>query len=262
MVRDAGVAMSDKFNRLYDDLAWLWPLWGDPAGSYADWCDQAIRFIYQYSQIPVYTLLNLGCGGGKNAYNLKRRFEVTGVDLSNPMLEQARQLNPECRFLLGDMRDWSLGEQFDAVFIDDAISYMTTQPDLVAVFQNAFRHLRAGGVMLVTPDLTRETFQQNRTIASVANATAKPPDIDVVFLENDYDFDPTDDFYDCTIIYVIRESGKMRIETDTHILGLFSLDVWRSTLRQAGFEVHEEIYSTEKENYTPFVCVKKADLSR
>jgi SAM-dependent methyltransferase len=251
--------MEKGFNRLYDDLAWLWPLWGDPAGSYADWCDQVTRFIFQYTQIPVFTLLNLGCGGGKNAYNLKRRFEVTGVDLSPAMLDQARQLNPECHFLIGDMRSCSLGEPFDAVLIDDAISYMTTPEDLSAVFRNAYRHLRVGGVMVVMPDLTRETFQQNRTKASIANAQGKPPDIDVVFLENDYDFDPNDDFYDCTIVYIIRESGKMRIETDTHILGLFSMDVWRRTLRQAGFEVHEERYSAEKEDYTPFVCVRRLE---
>jgi SAM-dependent methyltransferase len=248
--------MSENFNRLYNDLAWLWPLWGEPTETYADWCDQVTRFIHQHSKHPAATLLNLGCGGGKNAFNLKRQFEVAGVDISPAMLDLARQLNPDCRFVLGDMRSCSLGQEFDAVLIDDAISYMINRPDLVAVFQNAYRHLRAGGVMVVMPDLTRETFQQNRTSASVARAKAKPPDIDVVFIENDYDFDPSDDFYDCTIIYLIQESGKLRVETDTHILGLFSLDVWRSALRESGFEVHEENYSRDQQDFQLFVCVK------
>jgi SAM-dependent methyltransferase len=248
--------MSEKFNRLYNDLAWLWPLWGEPTETYADWCEQVTRFIRRYSRIPAGTLLNLGCGGGKNAFNLKVHFEVTGVDISPAMLDLARQLNPECRFLPGDMRDCSLGEQFDAVLIDDAISYMTTRADLEAVFQNGYRHLRPGGVMVVMPDHTRETFQQNRTRASVSRARARPPEIDVVFIENDYDFDPSDDFYDCTIIYLIQERGKLRVETDTHILGLFSIDIWMSSLLQAGFEIHEENYSTEDRDYQPFVCVK------
>jgi len=248
--------MSEKFNRLYNDLAWLWPLWGEPTETYADWCDQVTRFIHQYSERPAATLLNLGCGGGKNAFNLKKQFAVTGVDISPAMLDLARELNPECQFHFGDMRSCSLGHEFDAVLIDDAISYMVNRPDLLAVFQTAYRHLRAGGVMVVMPDHTRETFQQNHTRASVSRAKARPADIDVVFIENDYDFDPGDDFYDCTIIYLIQESGKLRVETDTHILGLFSLDIWRSALREAGFEVHEENYSIDDRDYKPFVCVK------
>ena len=28
--------MSDRTPRLYSDLAWLWPMWGDPSGEYSD----------------------------------------------------------------------------------------------------------------------------------------------------------------------------------------------------------------------------------
>ena len=67
-------------------------------------------------------ILPQGCGGGKNALNLKREFDVTGVDLSSTMLEQAKNLNPECAFVEGDMRSCRLGRTFDAVLMDDAIS--------------------------------------------------------------------------------------------------------------------------------------------
>src|SRR5678809_1805820 len=67
------------------------------------------------------TVLELGSGGGNNASHLKAHFKLTLVDRSPQMLELSRSLNPECRHLVGDMRDVRLGEEFDAVFVHDAI---------------------------------------------------------------------------------------------------------------------------------------------
>ena len=241
--------------RLYQDLSWLFPLWGDPDGDYAEWCDRVTQLIRQHARRETHTLLNMGCGGGKNAYNLKRAFEVTGIDISPAMLDLARTLNPECAFLLADMRDCDLGRSFDAILIDDSVSYMINRAELRAVFAIAYRHLHSGGVMVVSPDETTETFQQNRTRVSYAKAKTKPTNLDVVFIENYYDPDPTDDIYDGLILYLIREDGKLRIEPDHHSLGIFPLDVWRVTLREIGSEVHEDL-DQDREDGMTFVCVK------
>jgi SAM-dependent methyltransferase len=200
--------------------------------------------------------LNLGCGGGKNVFNLKHDYTVTGLDLSPQMLDLARDLNPECEFVQGDMRRFNLGRMFDAVLVDDAISYMTTRPDLRAVFVAAWEHLLPGGVMVVTPDVTKETFAQNRTVATPATAATKPPNIDVVFVENIYDPNPNDDHYEGTMIYLIREDGRLQIETDCHHFGLFSLDLWRTTLTKIGFEVYERTYVEQDTEYVMFTCRK------
>lgn len=241
---------------LYSDLAWLWPLWGDPDVEYAAWCDHVTRLIEQYATQEVHSLLNLGCGGGKNTFNLRKRFTVTGVDISQPMLDLAQRLNPECRFVLGDMRVCSLDQEFDAVLIDDAILYMASRDDLASVFHNAYRHLKSGGVMVVTPEYTKETFRQNSTCVSHANSKYKPANVEVVFIENDYDPNPADDTCESSIIYIIRENGKLKIETDYSVVGLFSLDVWRVALHETGFEVHEEVDLDEPEKII-FVCKKR-----
>ena len=97
-------------------------MWGDATQEYAHYCEHVAAQIRRYAKRPVSTLLDMGCGGGKNALNLKREFDVTGVDLSSTMLEQAKNLNPECAFVEGDMRSCRLGRTFDAVVMDDAIS--------------------------------------------------------------------------------------------------------------------------------------------
>jgi hypothetical protein len=67
--------MTANTYRLYNDLAWLWPMWGDPSGDYALWCRFVVRLIQTYAQRELHTLLNMGCGGGKNAFNLKKQFQ-------------------------------------------------------------------------------------------------------------------------------------------------------------------------------------------
>lgn len=237
---------------LYTDLAWLWPMWGDATTEYAHFCQHVTALIRQHASRPATTLLDMGCGGGKNALNLKRAFDVTGVDLSSAMLEQAKILNPECVFIQGDMRTCRLGRTFDAVLMDDAISHMNCLTDFVAAFRTAHAHLNTGGVLVVTPDQTTETFVQNKT----ASTSATREGLDVVFVENVYDPDPADEQYEATILYLIRANGRLRIETDHWTMGIFSLDTWRRVLRETGFGIHEGRYCTGEDEYTVFACIK------
>jgi SAM-dependent methyltransferase len=247
--------MPDRTNRLYADLAWLWPLWGDPS-EYAPYCENAVALMRRYARREVRTLLNLCCGGGKNVFNLKKHFTVTGLDLSPAMLENARKLNPDCRFIQADMRHYTLSEKFDAILIDDGIAYMTTEHDLRAVFTNAYRHLNPGGVMFVGPDDTKETFTQNESHLTPAAPSAKPDHLDVVFIENNYDPDPDDTVFEALMVYIIHENGELRIENDLHHLGLFPLDVWRKTIREVGFEIQEAGYTEDGKDYMEFICIK------
>ena len=237
---------------LYTDLAWLWPLWGDAATEYAPYCQHVTGLIRQHAKRPVAALLDIGCGGGKNVLNLKREFNVTGLDLSPAMLAQAKELNPDCMFIQGDMRTFRLSRAFDAVLMDDAISHMSNRADFVAAFRTAYAHLNPGGVLIATPDVTLETFQQNRTTTTPATRD----ELDLVFVENVYDPDPTDEHYETTILYLIRDHGRLRIETDHWTMGIFSLDTWRHVLDETGFEVHEGRYDSGEDEYTVFACVK------
>jgi SAM-dependent methyltransferase len=245
--------MNSETHHLYSDLAWLWPLWGSVENEYADYCRAVTTLIGRYAQHRPTTLLNIGCGGGKNLFNLKRSFAVTGLDLSPIMLQQAAALNPECRLVQGDMRNFSLHEGFDAILMDDAISYMQSREELAAALKTAYAHLNRGGVMVVTPDTTPERFQQNQTTTT----HVQRGDLDVVFIENLYDPDPSDTQYEATILYLIREHGALRIATDHWSLGIFSLAIWREVLTETGFTLHEEQYHSQDESYVSFACIKE-----
>src|SRR5262245_43380133 len=104
--------------RLYTELADWWPLVSPPA-EYAEEAEIYWRALAS-GDVPR-TLLELGCGGGSNAWHLKRHAKLTLVDRSASMLGVSAAINPECEHCLGDMRDVRLGREFDAVFVHDAI---------------------------------------------------------------------------------------------------------------------------------------------
>ncbi len=237
-------------NRLYDDLAWIWPLW-EPVEDYQEKTVADISRIRKSARIEVKSILDVGCGGGKNSFYLKKEFEVTGIDLSEQMLENAQRLNPECRFIKADMRDFKIDQLFDAIFVNDSIAYMCTREDLLSVFRNAYQHLKTGGALLVCAEKTIETFVQNRT--NHWKLTQK--DLDIVIVENNYRPLPSDSVCETTYIYLIRKNGQLRIEHDFHKNGLFSLNTWRNVLDESGFTIDQEIDDEANMNST-FVCIK------
>jgi hypothetical protein len=60
---------------------------------------------------------------------MKRAYDCHLTDLSEPMLECSRRLNPECAHAAGDMRTLDLGRTFDLVLAHDAIDYMLSEDD-------------------------------------------------------------------------------------------------------------------------------------
>lgn len=220
--------------RMYTDLAWLWPILS-PKEDYVEESEFIASAIKEHSRIEVRTLLHLGCGAGHNDYTIKRHFEVTGVDLSPAMLGLARGLNPEVEYLEGDMRSVRLGREFDAVIILDSIGYMLTEDALRRALTTASEHLRPGGVFLTVVEMEPATFVQNKTNAW----TRARGDVELAFVENYYDPDPGDTTYECTFLFLIREGGKLRTETVSHLASMFPLQTWRESLKAVGFEVVE-----------------------
>ena len=221
-------------HRLYTDLAWPWPVIS-PRESYIEEAEGFREAVQMLGRRPVKSLLHLGCGGGHLDFTLKKNFKITGVDLSEGMLSLARRLNPEVRYLPGDMRTIRLAEQFDAAIIADSINYMLSDEDLKSAFKTAYEHLRPGGIFCTYAETTRENFKQNKTECTLHEGNG----IEVTFIENAYDPDIADSNYEYTFIYLIRERGKMRIETDRHRMGIFDLETWQNMLKATGFQVAE-----------------------
>ena len=224
--------MADGKPRLYGELT-EWYQLVDPPEDHAD--EAALFRRLLDGATTVRTVLELGSGGGNNASHLKAHYEMTLVDPSEGMLELSRRLNPECRHLAGDMRTLRLEERFDAVFVHDAVDYMTTLEDLRAAMETALAHLRPGGVALFAPDHLRDTFAPG-----TEHGGGDRGDRGLRYLEWTWDPDPSDSTYVADFAYLLREGSEVRVEHDRHTCGLFARDEWLGALREAGFE-HAEV---------------------
>jgi SAM-dependent methyltransferase len=97
-------------------------------------------------------LLDVACGTGRHASEFASLgWDVTGVDLSEELLEHARVNAPDARFFQQDMRELDLhGETFDAVTcLFDAIGYAVDQGGVHATLSGFGRHLSPGGVVVI-----------------------------------------------------------------------------------------------------------------
>lgn len=221
----------DELPRLYTDLADWWPVLSVPE-DYAEEAQFYQDSILSASKIPVRTMLELGSGGGNNASHLKNNFQLTLVDLSAGMLKVSQTLNPECEHIQGDMRTIRLERSFDAVFIHDAIVYMTTEADLRKAIETAFVHCNPGGVALFAPDAIRETYRP-----STGHGGHDLGDRALRYLEWSWDPDPSDTTYLFYMTYLLREGASdVKCVVDQHVCGLFGREEWLGWMREAGFE--------------------------
>jgi ubiquinone/menaquinone biosynthesis C-methylase UbiE len=217
--------------RMYTDLAPWWPLLSAPE----DYAEEAAFFqeiMLEYSSTPPQTVLELGSGGGNNASFLKHFFRLTLVDLSNDMLAVSRKLNPECEHIQGDMRTLTLDRVFDAVFVHDAVMYMTNLRDLRKAISTAYEHCREEGVVLCVPDFVRETFN-----GSTQHGGHDQGGRAARYLSWTYDPDPDDSTYMMNFSYLLRdEQDRVQNVFDQHELGLFSQKDWLNVLSNTGFD--------------------------
>ena len=217
---------------LYDKLAYLWPVISPPE-DYAEEAGHWRRALRQYLGPGRRRLLELGVGGGHNLSHLTAEFDAAAVDVSPRMLELSRRLNPTVEHHLGDMRTFRLpGQTFDAVLIHDAVSYMLTEDDLRAAFATARAHLRPGGLLLVAPDLVRDTFRPGMKL----RWSTKQEGVEVITEETVHDRDPSDTLVESHFTYTITEKGARRVERDIHVTGLFPIATWTALLEEAGFD--------------------------
>jgi len=217
--------------RLYTDLAPWWPLLSSP-DDYAEEAEFYRRCLVRACRPPVRTLLELGSGGGNNASHLKAHFELTLVDVAPAMLRVSRSLNPECEHIHGDMRELRLGRGFDAVFVHDAVDYMTTEDDLARAIETAWVHCSPGGAALFCPTWVRETFRPQTSHGGHDRMLRS-----LRYLEWTRDPDPAGTTFATDFAYILSDAAGVRVEYDRHVLGLFSRATWLALLSRQGFLV-------------------------
>ncbi len=100
-------------------------------------------------------ILDLCCGQGRHSLEFARRaFDVVGVDRTAAYLESARleaeRHNLKATFILGDMREYCVPDNFDVIMnLFGSFGYFENPADDRKVVANMYTSLRVGGRFLI-----------------------------------------------------------------------------------------------------------------
>lgn len=123
-----------------------------------DLIEEALKKHTPQDSPTALSLLDLGCGTGGHSIELAwRGHNVTGVDLSEGMLQQARakadskpSIQQQLCFHQGNVASFELpGQTFDAAIMMFAVlGYQNTNENVLATFRNIAAHLKPGALFL------------------------------------------------------------------------------------------------------------------
>jgi len=182
-----------KIESMYDSVAKEWAeiFFGEHEKKPKD-----LEILNRFSQEigdrrPVW---DFGCGPGNTAKYLKDiGIEISGLDLSEKMLEQARTTHPDIHFQKGNIFELEFENDSMAGIVAYYAIVHFTEEQVETAFHEVFRVLEPGGIFLFTFHIGEETIHFDEFLG-------KKVDIDFMFFTTDF------------ILRCIEEIGFEKIE--------------------------------------------------
>lgn len=205
----------------------------DALYSFKDYAHEASllhRLIQRHKRCPGNALLDVACGTGAHLAYLRTDYDVEGLDLDPRMLDVARQRFPEIPFHQGDMVSFDLGRRFDVVTcLFSSIGYVRTLSAVQQAVANMARQLNPGGVLIVEPWFSPETWKPGTPHALfIDQPELKIARMNLSGVEGNLS---TLDFH-----YLVATSAGIEHFTEHHELGLFRPDDYLQAFEAAGLE--------------------------
>jgi ubiquinone/menaquinone biosynthesis C-methylase UbiE len=180
------------------------------------------------------TLLDVACGTGRHLELLGQRYEVEGADINATMLEAARARCPGATFHEADMAEFSLGRRFDVVTcLFSSIGYVRTEERMRSAIASMSRHLNPGGVLLLEPWFTPESYWTGTITANHVDQG----DLKIAWM---YTSEREGTISVLDITYLVGRPTGVETFRERHELGLFTQEQQLQALRAAGLEARYE----------------------
>ena len=138
-----GATVYSMYAKYYDRLNDSYDFW-------IPFIDNEISTVPHGSRIIEY-----GCGTGNVLLHYKDDYQVTGVDISPEMLEQARGKMSDGEFFLGDMVTFRPDRKYDvALCLFDTVNHILDFGDWRSFFRNVADTLNANGIFVLDANTT------------------------------------------------------------------------------------------------------------
>jgi ubiquinone/menaquinone biosynthesis C-methylase UbiE len=204
---------------------------------YENWVDY-IEHLFKKNHVSPKSILDIGCGTGAITILMSQRYyHCVGIDISEPMLAQARRAAIESgldiEFHCQDATELSLpGKNFDAIVsVFDSLNYITEYENLISSFVQARKHLSKTGIFI---------FDLNSEYAFQANLFNQASIFDDESLHYVWKSTYDEESRICTVDMVFRkyseEDKQENIFRERHYQRAYSIEEVTEGLKKAGFE--------------------------
>ncbi|WP_055531807.1 methyltransferase domain-containing protein [Streptomyces graminilatus] len=131
-------------NLLYRDPALCDVVQSDSTGA------RMCQILIESHRPDARTLVDFGCGTGRDLEILAKRFECVGVDLQPGMVDYARKARPGLDIRTGDMRTARLGARMDVVTcMGNSLAYVHDNEAISQVFATFAAHARPEALLVL-----------------------------------------------------------------------------------------------------------------
>ncbi len=198
---------------------------------------QIHQIIQSTKETPGNALLDVGCGTAVHLTYLTKHYQAVGLDLDDKLLDIAKERLPNTLFHQGDMTDFALGQQFDALIcLFSAIGYLQTVDKLNQTLQNFSRHIQPGGVVLIEPWYTAEKFRGG-DLTKPRGSFVDEPELKVARMSKSK-IDGR--LSTLELHYLIATREGIEYVTENHVMGLYSHEEYTAAFTRAGFQVNHD----------------------
>ena len=230
-----------------------------------DYDAEALNLGKIFKEKNVKSILDVACGTGKHLIRLaKMGYDCTGIDLSNDMLEVAREkalkegLN--ISYIQGDARDFRLNKKFDAITFLYTSSFLPNVDDIRKALKIIRNSLNSGGMFIA--NFMNIKFRPPgppiipQTIGKMEGLPSNPPPILSPLLCDTRDFiereglkivrmshyhRPAENIEIWTAIHLVEDHGKTSFFIHKQREILLSFDEVKALVENNGFKI-ESVY--------------------
>jgi SAM-dependent methyltransferase len=174
------------------------------------------------------SLLDIACGTGRHLQLLAAEMQVEGLDCNPELLAVARERMPATPLHCARMEDFTLPRRFDAIScMFSSIGFVGTPEQLNMTVANMSRHLEPGGLLVIEPWFTRESFWTGTIVSRFLDE----PELKIAWM---YTTGLEDGLSILDNHFQIGTRQGIENFREVHRLGLFSPEDFSVAFEQAG----------------------------